>query len=381
MNIFKFKIVFSIPKKKKYLIYGDVYESKKKDDTFFSGILDKNEYYVFDKNFEQLNFWILILCLFKLKLSKKNYFDFLIKFINPKIILTALDNNLEFYLIKNSYPTIKFISIQNGWRGKSFDLFDPELLKGYDDKKLVCDFILCFNDAFAAEYKKIINTKTISVGSIIANQFKFDVSSKSDGIVFLLQYRFKKNEIFSIKADGTKIKWDDLFLPTGKLLEYLSDFCKKKKIFLKILGRGRTSKDWESEKKFIKNYVDCDHEYFPKTKKYSSYEKAIMSKLIVSISSTLAYEMIGLGKRVVNIHTRKSVYPDIEDTFMWPNFLQREGPFWTENFNKDKVLELLEFAYFSDDDKWNYNTSKYSNNTMVYDKNNTKLFKLLSGEF
>tara|TARA_B100001057_G_scaffold486443_1_gene567624 strand:+ start:1025 stop:2170 length:1146 start_codon:yes stop_codon:yes gene_type:complete len=381
MNIFKYKFTFSIPSKKKYLIYGDAYEAKKKEDAFFSDILNKNEYYVFDKNFEQLNFWVLVLCLFNLRLSKKNYLNFLIKLIKPKFILTYLDNNLEFYLIKNLFPTIKIISIQNGWRGKSFDLFDPELLTRYKDKKLFCDFILCFNDAFAAEYKKIINTKTISVGSITANQFKFDESLKNDSIVFLLQHRLKKNEIFSIKADGTKIRWDDLFLPTGILLEYLSDFCEKKKIFLKILGRGRTPKDWKSEKEFIKNYVNCDYKYFPKLKKYSSYEKAVKSKLIVSISSTLAYEMIGLGKRVINIHTRKLVYPDIEDTFMWPNFSQREGPFWTENFNKDKVLELLEFAYFSDDDKWNYNTSKYSNNTMAYDKNNTKLFKLLSGEF
>ena len=197
----------------------------------------------------------------------------------------------------------------------------------------------------------------------------------------MLQYRSKKNEIYSIKADGTKIKWDDLFLPTGKLLEYLSNFCKNKNISLKILGRGRTSKDWKNEREFIDSYVNCTYEYFPKLKKYSSYEEAIKSKLIVSISSTLAYEMMGLGKRVVNIHTRKSIYPDIEDTFLWPNFLQREGTFWTENFNKDKVLELLEFAYFSDDDKWSYNTSKYYNNTMTYNKNNTKLYKLLSGEF
>ena len=381
MNIFRYKIIFSFPVKKKYLVYGDLYESLKKEDTFFSNIIDKNKYYVFDKNLRKINFWIIIFCIFSFRLSKKGYFDLLVKFINPKFILTCLDNNLDFYLLKKSYPEIIFISIQNGWRGKSFDIFDQDLLQKYENKNLSCDFILCFNNAYEAQYKKIINTKTISTGSITANQFKFDNSFTKDEIVFLLQYRSKVNEIHSTKADGTKIRWNDLFLPTGILLEYISFFCKKKNIFLKILGRGRTPKDWKNEQEFIKKYVSCNYKYLPKTKKYSSYENAVNSKLIVSISSTLAYEMIGFGRRVVNIHTRKSIFPDIEDTFLWPNFSQREGPFWTENFNKDKVLELLEFAYFSDDDKWNHNTSKYSDNIMVYDKNNTKLYKLLNSEF
>ena len=90
--------------------------------------------------------------------------------------------------------------------------------------------------------------------------------------------------------------------------------------------------------------------------------------------------MIGLGKRVVNINTRKSIFPDIEDTFLWPNFYQREGPNWTENFTRNKVFELFEFAYFSDDDKWNVVTKKYLKDLMHYDKNNSQLFKLLENQ-
>ena len=161
MNIFKYNIIFSFPKKKRYLIYGDMYESLKKEGAFFSNILKKNEYHVFDKDFKQVNFWVFILSLLSLKFSKKSYFNTLIKFIDPKFILTYLDNSLDFYLIKNFHPGIIFIAIQNGWRGKLFDIFDPELYKKYDGKKLSCDYILCFNDAFATHYKKIINTKTI----------------------------------------------------------------------------------------------------------------------------------------------------------------------------------------------------------------------------
>ncbi len=380
MKFNNLKLSFSIPRKKKFLVYGDKYDATKKNDTFFFEIFKNDEYFVFDKNFELINCWILVFSLIRLKFSKLGYLNTLIKIIQPKYILTCHDNSLQFYSLKNYYPSITFISIQNGWRGKKFDMFDEKIIEKYSTAKLNCDYLLCFNESFGKMYKKLIQTNILNAGSVTANSFdESNCKNLNSGISFLLQFRPKKNEIYSKTNQGENIKWNDLFLPTGELLKYLNEFCLENKIKLNILGRSRWKSEWHEEKNFVSKYLTCDYNFKPKISKFSSYENAFKSKLIVSISSTLAYEMIGIGKRVINIHTRKSVFPDIEDTFLWPNFSLREGPFWTEQFNKEKVFELLKFAYFSDDDKWFDKSSIYLKDLMTRDKGNNKLKNLING--
>ena len=70
-NIFNLKISFTIPFQKKFLVFGDKYESTKEKDTFFFGILNYDKYFVFDKNFENVNFWIIIYSILRLKFSKR----------------------------------------------------------------------------------------------------------------------------------------------------------------------------------------------------------------------------------------------------------------------------------------------------------------------
>ena len=61
----------------------------------------------------------LLLCL---KFSYKNYLDEYIKFVNPKVLITWIDNNLNFYEYKDQ--RIKKIAIQNARRtALSNDLF------------------------------------------------------------------------------------------------------------------------------------------------------------------------------------------------------------------------------------------------------------------
>ena len=45
-----------------------------------------------------------------------------IKYINPKLVITTIDNNINFYKLKNILK-IKFVVIQNGARHKINDIF------------------------------------------------------------------------------------------------------------------------------------------------------------------------------------------------------------------------------------------------------------------
>jgi surface carbohydrate biosynthesis protein len=114
-----FKIQFYPPSKKKILIYdaGGI--------EYFDKLFFKKDYEIFHNRYEKINFFILAKVFIKSGLSniKKNYKYYYISYVSPKVIITFVDNNPGFYLIKEKFPEIIFISIQNGIRN-NIDFLD-----------------------------------------------------------------------------------------------------------------------------------------------------------------------------------------------------------------------------------------------------------------
>ena len=75
-----------------------------------------------------------------------------------------MDNNLNFYKLKKTFPQIKFVAIQNAPRTKKF--FATNL------KKLRSDYVLTWGDSIQKKYKKIIRSKFMTIGSLLNNHFK-----------------------------------------------------------------------------------------------------------------------------------------------------------------------------------------------------------------
>ena len=73
---------------------------------------------------EEYNFWILISMIMNLKFNKVDYYRAYIKKICPKVVITLIDNRVEFYELKKFFNKIFFISIQNGLRKPGYnDIF------------------------------------------------------------------------------------------------------------------------------------------------------------------------------------------------------------------------------------------------------------------
>ena len=95
---------------------------------------------------EIINFYILskvffnkIYLIFYPTLFWKEYLFNYIETVNPKIILTYIDNNPFFYTLKKKFTSKTFISIQNGYRFKKGDLFGKLINKKRE--QLYCDYI------------------------------------------------------------------------------------------------------------------------------------------------------------------------------------------------------------------------------------------------
>ena len=87
----------------------------------------------------------------------KNY----LKFVSPKIVVTLIDTNIDFYELKNNLKNINFISIQNGLR--TADWFKSQRM--IKSKNLKCDHIFVFNKHILKKYKRYINSNFHILGN------------------------------------------------------------------------------------------------------------------------------------------------------------------------------------------------------------------------
>ena len=79
--------------------------------------------------------------------------------INPKVILTFVDNDIKFHRLSNRYPAASFFAIQNGCRAMNETIdYSPSDLKVIfletGDKYTVTNFI-CFGEFEVNFYKKL----------------------------------------------------------------------------------------------------------------------------------------------------------------------------------------------------------------------------------
>ena len=76
----------------------------------------------------------------------QNYILSFIQFVNPKIIISFIDNNI-FYQLKNYFPDIKTVVIQNGFKWPFFDKIKSK-------KKLKVDYAYCWGKPHQKSLKK-----------------------------------------------------------------------------------------------------------------------------------------------------------------------------------------------------------------------------------
>ena len=81
----------------------------------------KRDFEILHTRLEVLNFWVILENLLKFKLTFRNYIITFISKVSPKLILTYNDNNIFFFKLKNYFPSVKLIAVQNGYRHKSED--------------------------------------------------------------------------------------------------------------------------------------------------------------------------------------------------------------------------------------------------------------------
>lgn len=348
------KFVFSKPEQKRILIFDRVSER-----FIITMKLKKKNYSFLDVRYESINLYVLfyVIINFGFKNLIKNYIIVFIKLVNPKVVLTAIDNNFFFYELNKYYNNPIYISIQNGIRGQIF----LKSLKEYSKKlkeDLYADYILIFGKKYKKIYEKYIHAKTIILGHVINNTFnntQIYFKNKKRTLIFISQ-------VNSTYLNNKNINFR--FFLEKKILEELINYCKIRKLELKIY-----LKDVKLKEYYKNTFLNYKIKFLKRNlKNLNKYD------FFVTQSSTLGYELLGRGKKVIFLEYRNIFKKKTFNIFSESYKKKEIGFFWTNIYKPDFMYKILDRVRKISYKKWKVIIKKAVLHNMVFDKNNS-IFK------
>jgi surface carbohydrate biosynthesis protein len=334
--------------------------------------------YILEVRGRQINIYYLFKALLAGGLTYKKYLDVIIACVNPNCVITNIDNNSDFYTLKQRFPAVTTIFVQNGTRGELGDIFGQvDACKNYK-----VDHMLVHGDAIGQKYKSIIAGNAISVGSIKNNNLAVEKKSKSksnQSILFVSLYTVPPAERAKplwLEQDGRAIYWHQFYEAEHRILPFLKEYVSTRNMHLQICGRLILGK--EAEYNYYNSYLaGCSWEFLERTGPYSSYSHLDQAGVVVNIDSTLGYEGLGRGCKVVFLSVRGAFLSNTATRFGWPGNFDDEGPFWTNQLDTVHYKSILDNLTEMKESDWLRISSKARAELMHYDFGNSRITKIL----
>lgn len=366
LKLIKAKYIFKAPPKNFYLIYDN-------ESSYLCSLLKKNSYTIFFNRFEEINIYILFKCFFLYggnSLSKRYALTY-IRYVKPKIIISAIDNNLSLYELHKNFKKIKIIIVQNGIRSFQNDFKINKNLSNLKKMNLRCDYFFVLSEKYKKIYSKFIKSKYIVSGSIKSNQCKIS-TRHYNRIVFISQFSNNKKLFKTTFIEADKIAFTQTL-----------NFCDKKNYKLYLLLKFGSKKEVNFFKSLnknnSKNLVFIKNETIKEKFRYLDN-----SNLIIAVDSTLGYEMIARKKKVFLISIRDQYLKNNEKRNLQftdkNSSFKNEGFFWINNYlkkRKNLIFKKMDLLYNLPTKKINKFYNKYKQSLLIYDFKNTKIKRVL----
>jgi len=317
---------------------------------------------------------------FSIKNIKALYLLSIIDAVNPSFIFSAVDNNKNYWLLKNYFPGIKVFLFQNGLRGiGSLKTREHFYLEG---ENLEVDHIFVMTKNEKQWYaKNNLKAKYVHVcGSIKNNEIEVNSKVQGSTLVYLLQYKhhdyLKSDQQLSryLNASGEFVSYEDIYGKNILILEALEDFCKRNTLDFQIFGRAKDPETAREERSYLEHLGFGHISYKFKTTEVETYQYLDRMAFIVTLSSTLGHEMLSRGRPVFFWGVRHWAGKD--QIFGYGQFGVR-GEFWTIDLDLASVTPLLSrFIAFTASD-WSTFYEKYSAAILPLDSKNIRFNRAL----
>ena len=315
------------------------------------------------------------------KFSRFHYLIAYLRLTRAKFAITTTDNDVSFYRIKKYLPEVTTIAIQNGLRGNySSPNSTGFLTEVSQEAELECDYILTFGESMGHEFQKYIQTEFFAVGSIRNNSFiPASAIQKSNQLTYISQLTNKAmgpDDCFATYK-GYSISYQEFYAAEKLICDYLAKYCAERD--LKFLVCGKQNSTFTAEQNFF-----SPHNVSSRNEPFSSYELLNDSEILVSLDSTIGYEFLSRGDRVVIVggrfshHPNKTVrdMPDIK--FGYPADLPTDGPFWISDLSESLLTTRLDSVRSMSDKSWTDLIKPYQDLLMRFDPDNQILKQTFS---
>ena len=278
-RLLKVKLSFKIPKKKDILIYDN------EGAEFVTQSLEKDNYEILHTRGEILNIFIYLKLLLGFRFNYQDYLDEYIKFVEPKVLITLIDNNLNFYKYKNK--KIKKIAIQNARRTSlDSDIFSNLKDKINNREKYFADYLFVHSKAIKKIYEKFINSKICVSGSFRSNNEKISNNKKRNDVLYISTFRNTdighENRILIKNYLNRNYTTKDWINHELRLLKWLKFYSLKYNRKISILG---SQIDYTNELYHYQKNLNFKFNFIKKTKNRKTYQILDESKIIVGIDS------------------------------------------------------------------------------------------------
>jgi surface carbohydrate biosynthesis protein len=339
---------------------------------------------------EETNIWVFARTILKRQLSTTAYAVAYIETTRPKVVMTFIDNDVNFYKLKNLCPKTKFVAIQNGVRANysgspSLGFFD-QLSVALSETELSSDYYCAFGAASARQLTPFIQTKMVTVGSLKNNLFAPSESNRNavSDVVFISQY-----PPFSVRDTSRRIYFGNKFIALADfyriestVAKLIAQYCSVNHLSLTICGK-RDAVASDEQKFFADSIGLLPWSYEPRSSTYSTYETANAAKIVVSVDSTVGQEFLARGKRVAFMSGRTQAadpvgLAQVRDTnFGYPLDLSPTGKFWTNQATTTELTRILDYLQAVTDEEWATEIAPYNESLMAYQPGNPVFKKLL----
>lgn len=286
------KIVWRLPVKSELVIYDQVGSNE------LNEILQlENQYTVLPVRRELIYLnpklvfkaiYFLALYRFGLRLSYDLAF---VSIVKPKLLITLIDNNYNFHRLSKYYKA-SFMCIQNGFRShncaSSFKEFPT---------------LFCFGQRDIDLYKQnnVVLNRTFPIGSIRSSYFFNKIvplMEKRDlfDICYISEYLpgMERNN-YHVPFESLQLLYEWTFTT----LKYLNDYSKAFQLKVVVAGRQKAN-DNQGEIEFYKKHLGENVEVIPSDKSYlNSYRLCFSSRVVLCYCSTLGFEALSWGKKVL----------------------------------------------------------------------------------
>jgi surface carbohydrate biosynthesis protein len=330
---------------------------------------------------EQINIRALLKSLFRKGRRVDAYIDCFVEKVNPRLLVTIVDNNATFYTISERHPNVKTIFLQNGLRGYYQDVFEYLDNLNFDAKKtFFVDHMFVFGSAIAERYSKYIRGSILPIGSIKNNFMTKEKSPETGTIAFISSWRnskgwFLKDTFFSFEE-----VWE---IPDNLILQCLMKYAKEKnKRVVIIPNQPKNSELFIQEKNYFRKLMNGEPEFLLPTGTYPSYSATDSTEIVVAFDSTLGYESIARGNKTAVLAFRGTMQGVISSwDFGWPLELSKEGLFWTNKPDPKEFVRILDYLFEVTDEQWQKDVESTNfSSIMEYAPDNTILQSILDKE-